>query len=331
MSRTMLALIPLAVLAACGGDGEPPGTSADLAWSTQCAASPETDASTTYLGVTPDGRVGTWHVDTRALVANYAVGDARGTTALRREAATCSYLGADTGALRTAFLANGLAVSAADVGGEVQPAILMTDPEPAPAAIAGAYKLVRFMRLTQATGSQVLAGSGVFTIDAQGAWSLCLDAAPGPACTPETGIAAARSDGSFDVVMSGQVHARMMVKVSGDSRLLLMAIDNPFDPALTISGMWIGTPGDAPPAAGRWLADDSDAGSHALALSAAGLATDGGAPAPLTLDVPQAGYLGFASAAGPGIGLVSRLGVIATATSTASGATIAFGVASAAP
>ena len=331
MSRTMLALIPLAVLSACGGDGEPADTAPDIAWSSRCTDGPDVDAGTSYLGVMPDGRVGTWHVDTRTLAATYAIGEAHGTTALRRDAATCTYLGDNTGALRTAFLANGVAVSAADVGAGLQPAILMTDPEPAPAAIAGAYDLVRFMRLTQPSSGQVLAGSGVFTIDAQGAWSLCLDAAPGPSCTPETGIAAARSDGSFDVVMSGQVHARMMVKVSGTSRLLLMAIDNPFDPALKISGMWIGTSRDAAPAAGRYVLNDTDLGSHDDALSPAGLAMDGGAPQALTADVPQAGYFAFASTAGQSFGLLSGLGVIATGTSTPGGGTIAFGVASVAP
>lgn len=341
MLRTLFACIPATMLAACGGDGTPPpappvATAPDATWTSRCGQSPQPAADAHYLGVTPDGAFGTWTFDTQALVSHYTVTDGlgittHGTSTLHRDAATCSYIAEGTGALRTAFLANGLAVSSAQGASAAVPAMLVTQPQASPAAVAGRYDLVRYMRVVQPSGTLVLAGYGTFTIDAQGAWSLCLDSAPGASCTPEIGSSAVRSDGSFDIVMSGQVHAHMVVKDSGAAKLLLMAVANPFDPAQQISGMWIGRGEEASSVAtGRYVVGDVGGATHVDALSAAGLAVDGAPAVATTGDSPLPGY--FALAGGTGIGFTSALGVIAIASpASANPGSIAFGVASSAP
>ena len=77
-----------------------------------CANSPVITSSTRYFGVLPTGQVSEFNFDTAAGTRTHRLDGVQSVSPMTR-AADCNYTTAGTEKLQTAFLPNGLAVSAA--------------------------------------------------------------------------------------------------------------------------------------------------------------------------------------------------------------------------
>lgn len=344
-NKKLLAALGLAaLLAACGGGSSSSGGSnnnngngglVDSGGGSNsgqpaaaCAGSPVATTATTYYGVTPAGQVGTWTFDTAARTASYQVGATTGTLTLTRDDTSCTYTSASTGALRTAFVGTGVAVSTAAVGGTGTGALLLANPETTLANVAGTYNVVRFE--TDASGPAVSQRSSYATLqlNAAGAWQMCPGAAFSAGCGGPSGTLGANGAGGFDLVSGGATLGRVFIKVSGTQKVLLTAFS---DAGASVTGMWVGT-GNSAFAAGAndgvYVTNTAEATTSLLTL--AGLTVKPQArptAAAILADQPVTGAFEIVTGDPVNdVGLVSGLGFYADITQSTTDAFIRFGV-----
>ena len=247
-------LAAVIALAGCGGDdggsgaatsgGNGSGGSGGGVSPTACASIPVVASSTRYLGVLPTGDVAEFHFDTAARSGSYTVSGVTSNVTLVRDDTTCSFTTSATGTLRTSFLSNGLAVSAAGVSGVVLPALLVNAPESNLATVAGTYNVLRYEQDQQGSGS-IRSAYATFNVDVSGQWGLCPAAAYSVACGGPTGSLSPNADGGFDLVANGATIGRVLPKATASSKVLIVAINDTSDPTGAVHGMWIGASNDA--------------------------------------------------------------------------------------
>lgn len=288
MKKVAVLAVALALTACGGGGGSSPdpagpaspgaGTGSGTGTGTgtgiggpvvACAGSPVVASSTRYLGVMPSGQVGEFRFDTAARTSSYTVNGIRVDAALTRDDATCTYTGAATGSLPTAFVDSGLAVSAAAVGGSAVPALLVANPEASLAAVAGTYNVLRYERDLQG-GESIRSSYATLRVEVSGLWRMCPAMAFSSACQGPSGSLAANASGGFDVVVGGATLGRLLPKVTSGAMVFAAAIADTSDPAGAVTGMWIGASNEAFAAGTRdgvYVTSTTDRTSSLLTLS----------------------------------------------------------------
>lgn len=335
MKNRLLALFVAFSLAACGGGGSPTSSQspapAPSPSPSNCTDSPAITAATTYIGVLPNGLMGQWQFNTATLSASYTVAGNTYTPTLTQDTASCSYTGSTTGTLRTSFLSNGLAVSAAAYNGGALPALLISSPESELSNLAGTYNVLRYTTETT-SATTVTSDYMTFNVDGAGNWQACPNAAYSATCGGPTGTLSANVGGGFDIVMGGITVGRMLAKVSGLSKVFVVSINNNSNPSDLITGMWLGSLNASFVSGaddGAYVTESTDPASNVITISGlTGHASDSTSTAMLTANEPVQGTFSINGGEPTAdIGILSSLGLYAAITPAAgSSAYMQFGV-----